>query len=66
MTSFARGGEFTQKNAVTGNLMVNDRLFAIDTETEEVLWQHEGKRIANITAVLGDGRIFFADSAATK
>ncbi|UCE47416.1 MAG: PQQ-binding-like beta-propeller repeat protein, partial [Phycisphaerales bacterium] len=37
MTSFARGGEFLQKNAVTENLMAGDRLFAIDTETGELL-----------------------------
>ncbi len=66
MTSFARGGEFTQKNAVTENLMVSDKIFAVDTETGELLWVYEGDRIANITVVLGDGKIFFADSTITE
>ncbi len=65
MTSFARGGEFLQKNAVTPNLMVSDQVFALDTETGESLWVHQGERIANITVTLGDGKIFFAESAAT-
>ncbi len=62
MTSFAGGGEFLQKNAVTGNLMVSDKIFAINTETGELLWQHDGKKIANITITLGDSKIFYADS----
>ena len=66
MTSFARGGEFTQKNAVTGNLMVSDKIFAADTETGELLWVHNGDRIANITVALGGGKIFFADSTVTE
>lgn len=62
MTSFARGGEFIQTNAVTDNLMVSDRIFAKDTETGELLWKRDGKKIANITITLGDGKIFYADS----
>ena len=62
MTSFAGGGEFLQKNAVTNNLMASDKVFAIDTETGELLWQRDGKKIANITITLGDGKIFYADS----
>ena len=62
MTSFARGGEFLQTNAVTDNLMVSDRIFAMDTETGELLWKRDGKKIANITITLGDGKIFYADS----
>lgn len=65
MTSFARGGEFTQKNAVTPDLMTSDQVFALDTETGKVLWSHRGKRIANVTLTLGDGQVFFADSAVT-
>jgi len=62
MTSFAGGGEFLQKNAVTNNLMASDKVFAINTETGELLWQRDGKKIANITITLGDGKIFYADS----
>ncbi len=63
MTSFARGGEFLQKNAVTDSLMVSDRIFALDTETGDLLWMREGEKIANIAIALGDGKLFYADSA---
>jgi outer membrane protein assembly factor BamB len=66
MTSFARGGEFLQKDAVTDNLMVSDRIFALDAETGKLLWEREGKRIANITIALGDGKLFYADSAVSE
>jgi outer membrane protein assembly factor BamB len=65
MTAFAGGGEFLQKNAVTNNLMAGDKVFAMDTETGELLWQHDGKKIADIAILLGDGKIFFADSGIT-
>ncbi len=65
MTSFASNGEFTQKNSVSKNLMTCDKVFAMDTETGEMLWDHDGQKIANITIVLGDGKIFFADSTAS-
>ena len=66
MTAFAGGGEFLQKNAVTNNLMAGDKVFAIDTETGKLLWQHDGKKIADITIALGDGKIFFADSGVSE
>lgn len=66
MTSFASGGEFLQKNAVTKNLMTGDKVFAIDTETGELLWQREGQKIANITIAIGDGKIFYADSGISE
>ena len=54
MTNFPGGGEFTQKNAVTQNMMVSDKVFAVDTETGRLLWEYAGQRIANITR--GPGR----------
>ncbi|MFH1716450.1 MAG: malectin domain-containing carbohydrate-binding protein, partial [Planctomycetota bacterium] len=66
MTSFGRGGEFLQKNAVTDSLMMCDAVFAIDTETGELLWKHDGEKIANITIAIGDGKIFYADSAVSQ
>lgn len=66
MTSFARGGEFLQKNAVTENLMVSDKLFAMNTETGELLWERDGEKIANITISMGNGKIFYADSKITE
>jgi outer membrane protein assembly factor BamB len=65
MSAFGRGGEFLQTNAVTKGLMVSDAVFAMDTETGELLWRHDGKKIANVTVALGDGKIFFADSGIT-
>jgi outer membrane protein assembly factor BamB len=66
MTSFGPGGEFTQKDAVTEGLMTSDKIFAIDIETGEFLWIHDGKEIANITISLGDGKIYFADAVVTE
>jgi outer membrane protein assembly factor BamB len=66
MTSFARGGEFLQKNAVTDSLMTCDTIFAIDTTTDKLLWKRGGERIANITIVLGGGKLFYADSAVSE
>jgi outer membrane protein assembly factor BamB len=66
MTAFAGGGEFLQKNAVTGNLMTGDKVFAMNTETGELLWQRDGEKIANITIAIGDGKIFFADSGISQ
>jgi outer membrane protein assembly factor BamB len=66
MTAFAGGGEFLEKNAVTRNLMASDKVFAMDTETGKLLWQRDGKKIANITIALGDGKIFYADSGISQ
>jgi len=65
MTAFSPGapGEFLQKNAVTARLMTGDKVFAMNTETGDLLWEKEGKKIANITIALGDGKIFYADDA---
>jgi outer membrane protein assembly factor BamB len=66
MTSFASGGEFLQKNAVTGNLMTGDKVFAMNTKTGELLWQCEGEKIANITIAIGDDKIFYTDSGISQ
>ncbi|KKK96712.1 hypothetical protein LCGC14_2660020, partial [marine sediment metagenome] len=42
-------GEFTLRRAVTRNLKVSDKIFAIDIETGKLLWTYHGKKIANIT-----------------
>jgi len=46
--------------------MAGDKIFAMDTETGELLWQRDGKKIANITIALGDGKIFYADSGVSE
>jgi len=53
------------KGAVTDRIIVSDVVFALDTETGELLWSYRGRRIANITITIGEGRIFFAESAIT-
>lgn len=56
----------SSKGALSENMMVSDMIFAIDSETGELLWKHHGKRIAHITITSGDGTIFFAESAVSK
>ncbi|OHB66491.1 MAG: hypothetical protein A2Y77_03170 [Planctomycetes bacterium RBG_13_62_9] len=46
-------------------LGVSEKVFAIDIATGEVLWQHAGKNIVNLTIALGDGWLFFVDSSLT-
>ncbi|MCB7129297.1 MAG: PQQ-binding-like beta-propeller repeat protein, partial [Candidatus Brocadiales bacterium] len=56
----------SSKGAVTENIMVSDKIFAMDAETGKLLWTHSGKRIAHVTISIGDGRIFFAESAVSE
>ncbi len=56
-----RGGEFTQKSALTENVILSDTIFALDVETGELLWEYCGEGIAAITVTLGGGNIYFAD-----
>jgi len=35
------------------------RVFALEPDTGEIMWRYTGKRIANITASIGNGKIFF-------
>jgi len=53
------------EGAVTDRTMVGDAVFAADTGTGDLLWSYRGERIANITITIGDGSIFFAESAIT-
>ncbi len=65
MSSFGPGGEFTQKEAVTEGLLAGDGIFAIDIQTGETLWEHQGRQIANISIALSEDKIFFADNGMT-
>ncbi len=47
------------------NSGASDRVFAIDTDDGEVLWQYAGSNIVNLTIALGDGWMFFIDSSLT-
>ncbi len=43
----------------------SDRVFTIDIDDGEVLWQYAGSNIVNLTIALGDGWMFFIDSSLT-
>jgi len=51
-----------EKGAVTDRMMVGDMVFACDPDTAKVLWTCPGRRIANLTVSIGDGKVFFAES----
>jgi hypothetical protein len=44
----------------------SDALFARDVESGDLRWIYRGKSIKNNTIVLSEGRLFFADNAATS
>ena len=50
------------KDALTENMMSSDKIFAMNPETGEIIWEHEGRRIAHITITSGDGCLFFTES----
>ena len=49
--------------AVTPRMLVSDTVFALDVDTGELLWSHQGDRIAHITLVVGEGTVLFAESS---
>jgi outer membrane protein assembly factor BamB len=51
------------KGSVTDNMMAGDMVFALDPDTGTALWAHQGKRIANLTLSIGEGKVFFAESS---
>ena len=63
ITDFPKWENYSDsKGAVTERIMVSDKVFAMDAESGKLLWAHKGRRIANVTLSLGDGKIFFAES----
>jgi len=44
----------------------DNRIFAVDIETGDVKWIHEGKRIAPSTICTGDNRLFVVDRSVTE
>ena len=66
MHTWPTGGEFYIKGAKSGNTLIADMVFAIDTETGKTLWVHKGKEIANISISMGDGKLFLTDAAITE
>ena len=65
MADWPRGGEFYIKGAKTDRMLTSDMIFALDTDTGEPLWVHNGKEIAHISIAMGDGRLFFTENAIT-
>ena len=53
------------KGSVTNKMMAGDMVFALNPDTGAALWTHPGKRIANLTMSLGDGKVFFAEGVVT-
>ncbi|MBD3182662.1 PQQ-binding-like beta-propeller repeat protein [Candidatus Poribacteria bacterium] len=54
------------KGAVTSRTMVSDMVFAMNPNTGEIVWKHEGEKIAGITISIGGGKVFFAESSITE
>jgi len=40
-------------------IMTSEKVFAYDITTGNLLWEHAGKAIPNISLVLGEGRVYF-------
>jgi outer membrane protein assembly factor BamB len=51
------------KNSLTEKLMAGDAIFAHDTKTGRRLWERRGKRIPNIAAAIGGGRVLFVEES---
>jgi len=43
----------------------SDSLFAMDITSGQLKWRHDGRAIRNNTVSISEGRVFFADNAAT-
>ncbi|MBA7563979.1 hypothetical protein ES708_05641 [subsurface metagenome] len=52
-------------NNTSDRMMTSDGIFAIDVETGEILWTHEGIKIAQITISVGENAIYFAEKDIT-
>ncbi|MEK7400525.1 MAG: hypothetical protein AAB116_26575, partial [Candidatus Poribacteria bacterium] len=62
MTDFPGwGSQSSPKGALTAKLMAGDSVFAMNAETGNLLWNYQGKRIADITLTIGKGKIFFTE-----
>jgi len=56
----------TPLSALTENVMGGRSLFAMDTDSGELLWMHYGRMIPNISISIGDGILYFADNTADE
>jgi len=67
MTTFPKWENYSSDaGSITDNMLTGDMVFAVNPDTGEIMWRHTGKRIANITASIGNGKVFFAESAVTN
>ena len=46
-------------SSVAKTIMLSEKVFAYDIPTGELLWEHNGKSIPNISLVIGGDRVFF-------
>ena len=46
-------------SAVAKTIMLSEKVFAYDITTGDLLWEHSGKSIPNISLVVGGNRVFF-------
>ena len=51
---------------VTERMLVSDAICALDPDSGDLAWMHEGERIAHITVALGEDKVFFAESGVTE
>jgi outer membrane protein assembly factor BamB len=66
MGSFPKWGEVrTSQGAVTSAMMTSDTVFAVEIETGDLKWVHNGRRIAHPTISIGDGIVFLTESDVT-
>jgi outer membrane protein assembly factor BamB len=52
--------------SLTDKMMTGDMVFALDPKTGEARWTYPGRRIGKLTLSVGDGKVFFAESAVTE
>jgi len=53
-------------NSSSDKIMASDGIFAVNIETGNILWTHQGKKIAQITISVGDSAIYFAENTVTS
>jgi outer membrane protein assembly factor BamB len=60
------GPESKPEGALTKSIKVGDELFALNANTGEMLWRHQGQMIPNIGVAVGDGKVFLVQETESK
>lgn len=66
MAEWPRGDIHAIEGALSGGMLTSDEIFAVDPRTGRKLWSYKGEKIAQITVVIEDEKIFFAESAVSE